>query len=157
METREPRRQYCGDKCKWRSQKAEQKKQGSAGTDLALLERSDLAVAAVRAGADPLGALGLVIDPPEDRTRGRFTSSESAARRLLCSDLSEARSPSQRGRLFEVDWHLSCGKPMSRLMNGHREFRNSTLMRELFIPSVLDVERERRVCGDLDHLMKAAV
>jgi hypothetical protein len=129
FETREPRKRYCDPKCLSRTltQRHRDKLRGQVQEET-LLEREVLAVSAVRSGADPLGALTLLVNPPEHlESPGTRERPGRTARELCPAETAEAET-TVRGRLFEVAGY------QSRPMNGHREFHGSVLMREVVLP-----------------------
>jgi len=119
FETQVSRQSTHTERPKWRARKRRQREQWTAGTHQELLERGDLGVAAVRAGADPLGVLALVVAPPEHP--------EIARQLLQAQAVDRPHATVQIGRLFEVN----CLK--SRPFDGRWPFPGSTLMRELIL------------------------
>jgi hypothetical protein len=107
----------------------------------------------VEAGADPLDVLDALTAARDGRSALTAEDAQAARARLVVEPVGpvvayKLAKPSERiGRLFEISGYRS------RPMNGRREFHDSTLMREVFLPSEVDADRARRV-GGIDRLMR---
>jgi hypothetical protein len=156
FERTSPWQRYCNPGCSNRRRQRRFKARDRAAAGVELDERDavrvlpryrdrDLGVALVRAGADPLSVLGALTAEDAQAARAHLVESAGPAYEL-------AKPRPRRGRLFEVSGYRS------RPMNGHREFHNSTLWREVILPSEVDVDRARRRVGDgIDSLMRQAL
>jgi hypothetical protein len=112
----------------------------------------DLGVAAVEAGADPLDVLDALTASRDGRSALTAEDAQAARAHLGVESAEVAyilAKPRKRiGRLFEISGYRS------RPMNGRREFHDSTLWREVILPSEVDVDRaRRRIGGGIDRLM----